>query len=66
MKMKKDNSIRPFFCLDTKVVHVPRRDATADEKAARDRHFYVRLSVHCNVDTSDGHLHTILCNIETF
>lgn len=40
--MKKDNSIRPFFCLDTKVVHVPRRDATADEKAARDRHFYIK------------------------
>ena len=41
-----------------KVVHVP-REATADENAARDRHFYVRLSVHCNIDISDGHLHEV-------
>ena len=27
------------------------------QNAARDRHFYVGLLVHCNIDTSDGHLH---------
>ena len=56
--MIETDDINAWFCdASSERSKALRRDATADENAVRDRHFYVRLSVHCNIDTSDGHLH---------